>query len=101
MIKHSISYEDLTGGLNNVDTINRINSSTRRTESPDIMNIEYFELGGIKSMDGNTQIGDTQSSKIVGGCEYRKGNDLYLIIYDYHLLSTFIILSLFIFHVNN
>ena len=42
MIKHSISYEDLTGGLNNVDTINRINSSTRRTESPDIMNIEYF-----------------------------------------------------------
>ena len=80
MIRHSISYEDLTGGLNNVDTINRINSSTRRTESPDIMNIEYFELGGIKSMDGNTQIGDTQSSKIVGGFEYRKGNDLYLII---------------------
>ena len=80
MIRHSISYEDLTGGLNNVDTINRINSSTRRTESPDMVNIEYFELGGIKSMEGNTQIGDTQSSKIVGGFEYKKGNDLYLII---------------------
>lgn len=80
MIKHSIIYEDLTGGLNNVDSINRINSSTRRTETPDIKNIEYFELGGIKSMEGNTQIGDTQSSAIIGGWEYRKDNNRYLII---------------------
>ena len=80
MIKHSIIYEDLTGGLNNVDSINRINSSTRRTETPDIKNVEYFELGGIKSMDGNTQIGDIQSSAIIGGWEYKKDNNRYLII---------------------
>ena len=80
MIKHSISFGDLTGGLNNVDTMDRLNSSSRRTETPDIMNVEYFQLGGIKSMDGNTQIGDKQSSKIVGGWEYRKGNDKYMMI---------------------
>lgn len=80
MIKHSIIYEDLTGGLNNVDSINRINSSTRRTETPDIKNVEYFELGGIKSMDGNTQIGDIQSSAVIGGWEYKKDNNRYLII---------------------
>lgn len=80
MIKHSIIYEDLTGGLNNVDSINRINSSTRRTETPDIKNVEYFELGGIKSMDGNTQIGDVQSSAVIGGWEYKKDNNRYLII---------------------
>lgn len=80
MIKHSISFEDLTGGLNNVDTMRRLNSSPRRTETPDIMNVEYFQLGGIKSMDGNTQVGDKQSSKIVGGWEYVKGNDKYMMI---------------------
>lgn len=80
MIKHSISFEDLTGGLNNVDTMRRLNASPRRTETPDIMNVEYFQLGGIKSMDGNTKIGDKQSSKIVGGWEYRKGNDKYMMI---------------------
>lgn len=80
MIKHSIIYEDLTGGLNNVDSINRINSSTIRTETPDIKNVEYFELGGIKSMDGNTQIGDIQSSAVIGGWEYKKDNNRYLII---------------------
>lgn len=80
MIKHSISFGDLTGGLNNVDTMDRLNSSPRRTETPDIMNVEYFQLGGIKSMDGNTQVGDKQSSKIVGGWEYRKGNDKYMMI---------------------
>lgn len=80
MIKHSIIYEDLTGGLNNVDSINRINSSTRRTETPDIKNVEYFELGGIKSMEGNTQIGDVQSSAVIGGWEYKKDNNRYLII---------------------
>ena len=78
MIKHSISFGDLTGGLNNVDTMDRLNSSPRRTETPDIMNVEYFQLGGIKSMEGNLQIGNTLEHPVVGGWEYTQGNNKWL-----------------------
>lgn len=73
-------YADFTGGLNNVNSKDTINSGTTRTESPDMMNVEYLGLGGIKTMEGNFQVGDTQDSAIVGGWEYRKGNDKYMVI---------------------
>ena len=77
-------YSDLTGGLNNVNGKDTINSSTRATETPDMVNVEYLDLGGIKSMDGNVQIGDVQDSSIVGGWEYRTGNYKYMIIATYN-----------------
>lgn len=79
-LSKQLSYYDLTGGINNVDTIERFNSSVRKTETPDMINVEYYKLGGIKSMDGNTQIGDKQDSAVVGGWEYTKGNTRYIVI---------------------
>lgn len=79
-IKSQISYYDLTGGLNNVNTPDTLNSSPRKTETPDILNVEFFKLGGIKSMEGNTAIGDQQQSAVVGGWEYTKNNNKYMVI---------------------
>ena len=79
-IRSQLSYYDLTGGLNNVSTPDSINSSTKRTETPDMVNVEFFKLGGIKSMEGNTQFGDKQNKAIVGGWEYTKGDNKYMII---------------------
>jgi hypothetical protein len=73
-------YENLTGGLNNVSTVGTINQGPNRTESPDMMNVEYYKLGGIKSMEGNTRIGDVQDSAVVAGWEYSKGNMRYMMI---------------------
>lgn len=83
-IRSQISYYDLTGGLNNVNTMDTLNSSTKKTESPDMVNVEFFKLGGIKSMDGNIAIGDQQESPIVGGWEYTKKNNKYMIIALYN-----------------
>ena len=66
----SFKYQNLTGGLNLVSSIGTINQSPRRTESPDMVNVEYFKLGGIKSMEGNLQIGNTLEHPVVGGWEY-------------------------------
>ena len=79
-IRSQISYYDLTGGLNNVNTMDTLNSSTKKTESPDMVNVEFFKLGGIKSMEGNIAIGDQQNSSVVGGWEYTKKNNKYMII---------------------
>ena len=79
-LRSQLVFSDLTGGINNVDTKETINASPRHTETPDMLNVEYFGLGGIKSMEGNTQIGDTQSSAVVGGYEYTKGNKRYMMI---------------------
>lgn len=79
-IKSQIGYYDLTGGLNNVSTPDTLNSTPKKTESPDMVNVEFFKLGGLKSMNGNAQIGDTKTSRIVGGWEYVKNNNKYMII---------------------
>ena len=79
-IRSQISYYDLTGGLNNVNTMDTLNSTPKKTESPDMVNVEFFKLGGIKSMEGNTVIGDQQASPVVGGWEYTKNNNKYMII---------------------
>lgn len=78
--RNKIVYQDLTGGLNTVSSIGTINQSPRRTESPDMTNVEYFKLGGLKAMEGNTLVGDIQTSGITLGFEYKKGNDKFLII---------------------
>lgn len=75
-----VIYNDLTGGINNLDTKETLNSSTKKTETPDMMNVEYYGIGGIKTMDGNTQLGPTLEDAVVGGWEYVKGNQKFMII---------------------
>lgn len=79
-ISSQILFSDLTGGINNVDNKETINSSPKKTQSPDMLNVEYFGLGGIKTMQGNTLVGDKQDHKVIGGWEYTKGNQRYMII---------------------
>lgn len=82
-IRSQINYYDLTGGLNNVSTPDTLNSTPKKTETPDIVNIEFFKLGGIKSMEGNTAFGDQLDSAVVGGWEYSRGDKKYMIIATY------------------
>lgn len=76
-------FQNLTGGLNTVSSIGTINQSSRRTESPDMMNVEYYGLGGVASMEGNISFGNQLSSGISGGWEYTQGNNKYMIITSY------------------
>lgn len=76
-------FQNLTGGLNTVSSIGTINQSSRRTESPDMLNVEYYGLGGVASMEGNISFGDQLSSGISGGWEYTQGNNKYMIITSY------------------
>ena len=83
-IRSQLSYYDLTGGLNNVSTPDTLNSSPKKTESPDMVNVEFLKLGGIKSMEGNLRVGlndvAKQSHPVIGGWEYTKNNNKYMII---------------------
>lgn len=79
-IASKLVYNDLTGGINNVDSKELLNSTTRKTQTPDMMNVEYFKLGGIKTMEGNTEVGDKQSSAVIGGWEYIKNGTRYMVI---------------------
>ena len=77
----SLSFYNLTGGLNTVQDLATINSSPNRTESPDMMNIEYYKLGGIQTMKGNTRIGKKSLvNRVTCGFEYILGNESYLIV---------------------
>ena len=76
----SLSFYNLTGGLNTVQDLATINSSPNRTESPDMMNIEYYKLGGIQTMKGNTQIGKSLINRVTCGFEYIVGNNSYMIV---------------------
>lgn len=79
-ISSQIIFGDLTGGINNVDSKETLNASTKKTQTPDMLNVEYFKLGGIKTMEGNVLVGNKQDYKIVGGWEYTKGNRRYMVI---------------------
>lgn len=82
-LSSQLRFNDLTGGINNVYDKEMINSSTKRTETPDMVNVEYFQLGGIKTMGGNTLVGgdkSIQKASIVGGWEYTKNSKKYMII---------------------
>ena len=85
MAGKTLSYFNLTGGLNTVQTMATINSSTNRTESPDMVNVEYFKLSGIRTMNGNVGLNSSASigsSPIRFGYEYVKGNNRYMIVAD-------------------
>ena len=73
-------YDNLIGGLNTVQGIGTINSSNKKTESPDMVNAEFYKLGGVKTMEGNTQIATTQDHAVIAGWEYIKGNNKYMLI---------------------
>lgn len=96
----ALGFYNLTGGLNTVQDLATINSTTNRTESPDMLNIEYYKLGGIQTMKGNKQIGSPDQSTpsdlddIICGIEYVVGNDSYMLvankygrIYEYNKTS--------------
>lgn len=76
----TVKYYNLTGGLNTVQGIGTINQSNKRTESPDMKNVEYYKLGGLKSMEGNTQFANTLPSQISLGFEYIYGNNKYMVV---------------------
>lgn len=76
----TVKYYNLTGGLNTVQGIGTINQSNKRTESPDMKNVEYYKLGGLKSMEGNTQLANTLPSQISLGFEYVYGNNKYMVV---------------------
>ena len=76
----TVKYYNLTGGLNTVQSIGTINQSNKRTESPDMKNVEYYKLGGLKSMKGNTQFANTLPSQISLGFEYVCGNNKYMVV---------------------
>lgn len=89
-LSSQIIFGDLTGGINNVDTKETINASPKKTQSPDMVNVEYFGLGGIKSMEGNTVVGKMTvddeevenrfNDKVIGGWEYVKAGVRYMIV---------------------
>ncbi len=76
----TIKYYNLTGGLNTVQGLGTINQSPKRTESPDMMNVEYYKLGGIQSMEGNQQFANVLPSSITLGYEYIYQNTKYMIV---------------------
>ena len=75
-----IRYDNLTGGLNTVSSIGTINQSPNKTETPDCQNVEYFLLGGLKSMEGNTKLGNTLPATVDCGCEYHINNIKYMMV---------------------
>lgn len=75
-----VKYNNLTGGLNTVQGINTINQSAKRTESPEMYNVEYYKLGGLCTMDGNKQFGNALSSSVTLGYEYIYGNYKYMVV---------------------
>lgn len=89
MAGKTLSYFNLTGGLNTVNTMATINATPNRTESPDMVNIEYFKLSGIRTMNGNIGLNSSNSisndyntNRINFGYEYIKGNNRYMIVAD-------------------
>lgn len=73
-------YYSLSGGLNTTQGVGTINQGTRNTESPSTFNVEPYKLSGLKSMEGNSQLGPSLPSTITLGFEYILDSNKYLII---------------------
>lgn len=73
-------YYNLTGGLNSLQGIGTINQTPKATETPYCYNVELHKLGGIKTMNGNKQIGNLLPATVTLGHEYTKGSKRYLMI---------------------
>ena len=86
MAGKTLGFFNLTGGLNTVQDLATINSTTNRTESPEMFNVEYYKLSGIRTMNGNAQIGvgsikeHSGETRITCGYEYTLGNDSSMIV---------------------
>ena len=90
MAGKTLSFFNLTGGLNTVQTMATINGTPNRTESPDMVNIEYFKLSGLKTMNGNKSLNQgnaiipdvvtNNNAKITFGFEYILGNNRYMLV---------------------
>lgn len=87
----TLGFYNLTGGLNTVQDLATINSTTNRTESPDMLNVEYYKLGGIQTMKGNKRLGKvndftnvngTEYGDIICGIEYILANKAYMVVAD-------------------
>lgn len=76
----TMKFFNLTGGLNTEQGLYTINSTGNRTETPDMKNIEYYKLSGLKVQPGNILLGNLDSHTVIGGYEYHKGNDYYLVV---------------------
>lgn len=76
----TMKFFNLTGGLNTEQGLYTINSTENRTETPDMKNIEYYKLSGLKVQPGNILLGNLDSHTVIGGYEYHKGNDYYLVV---------------------
>lgn len=83
-------YYNLTGGLNTVSGLGSINQTTKRTESPDMQNVEYYKLSGLQSMSGNTRFSETvfqdaegNPATITLGHEYILKDQKYLLVTTY------------------
>lgn len=83
-------YYNLTGGLNTISGLGTINQSPKRTESPDMQNVEYYKLSGLQSMAGNTRFSDTvfqdeegNPATITLGHEYILKDEKYLLVTTY------------------
>lgn len=77
-----VQYYNLTGGLNTAYGIGTINQSNKRTESPDMQNVEFYKLGGLKSMEGNTQFSKTVlTAGVALGHEYIYEDRKYLLVF--------------------
>lgn len=73
-------YYNLTGGLNASQGIGTINQTPKRTDTPQSFNVELHKLGGIKTMRGNKQVGNTLGATVTLGHEYVKGSKKYLMV---------------------
>ena len=77
-----VQYYNLTGGLNTIAGIGTINQGTKRTESPDMQNVEFYKLGGLQSMEGNTQFSKTLlTAQVALGHEYIYEDRKYLLVF--------------------
>lgn len=76
-----VQYYNLTGGLNTIAGIGTINQGPKRTESPDMQNVEFYKLGGLQSMEGNTQFSKTLlTAPVALGHEYIYEDRKYLLV---------------------
>ena len=73
-------YYNLTGGLNRLQGIGTINQSPKQTDTPQSYNVELYKLGGIQTMKGNKQVGNTLTATVTLGHEYTKGSKKYMMV---------------------
>lgn len=76
-----VQYYNLIGGLNTIAGLGTINQSPRKTESPDMQNVEFYKMGGLQSMEGNIQFGNnTLTAPVALGHEYIYNDRKYLLV---------------------